>query len=495
MRSRGGGSYRPDATAWAVLALQASGVEPGDLKPARARLAADQLPDGRIAVSSEHHQGYWPTPITVLAWEQAPDFREARSRAVTFLLENTGHHFPRTSDSAVGHDTAIQGWPWIAGTHSWVIPTAAAIMALRVAGQGDHERVKAARRLLLDRQLPEGGWNYGNTVVYGQKLHPMPESTGLALSALAGIARREELAPSLAYLKTRVTMVRTPLSLSWGLLGLGAWGQRPPAGEAWLEECWQRQERYGEYDISAVSLMLLALTTPGGILSLFRAHSQPGKAAMTISRRTFLRLLVGVGGVTAASFYLGKKFLGPTWEEPVFIGSVRSYQADLAGWLLSGFRELGVRVEEIKGKRILLKPNLVETSLGAPHINTHPLVVRGAVEAFLRLGASSVVVAEGPGHIHDTLLVLEESGLAEVLQEDRIPFVDLNYDNGFSRMNAGRFSGLKTFTLPATLTQVDWIVSLAKLKTHHWAGVTLSLKNLFGVMPGYITAGPKMFSM
>jgi uncharacterized protein (DUF362 family) len=212
---------------------------------------------------------------------------------------------------------------------------------------------------------------------------------------------------------------------------------------------------------------------------------------MTISRRTFLQLLLGAGGLTAASIYLGKRFSKPAWQEPVFIGRAGSYQVDLSGLLMSGFRELGVEPGEIKGKRILLKPNLVETSQGAVHINTHPLLVRGAVEAFLKLGAAQVIVAEGPGHNHDTLLILEESGLAEVLQEDRIPFVDLNYDCGFSRINAGRFSSLPTFTLPVALKQVDWIVSLAKLKTHHWAGVTLSLKNLFGVMPGVYYGWPK----
>ena len=118
-------------------------------------------------------------------------------------------------------------------------------------------------------------------------------------------------------------------------------------------------------------------------------------------------------------------------------------------------------------------------------------MVRGAVEAFLKLGAATVVVAEGPGHIHDTLLVLEESGLAEVLREDRIPFVDLNYESGFSQINAGGFSRLKTLTFSATLKQVDWIVSLAKLKTHHITGVTLSLKNLFGLMPGMYYGWPK----
>jgi uncharacterized protein (DUF362 family) len=212
---------------------------------------------------------------------------------------------------------------------------------------------------------------------------------------------------------------------------------------------------------------------------------------MTISRRNFLTGLLGAAGLTAAGYHLGRKFFLPTWEEPVFIAPVRSYQADLANELLLGFLELGVRPAEIKGKRILLKPNLVEPTLGSPHINTHPLVVRGAVEAFLKLGAAKVLVAEAPGHIHDTLLVLEESGLCEVLREDRISFVDLNYESGFIHKNAGGFSRLKTLTLPATLKQVDWIVSLAKLKTHHWAGVTLSLKNLFGLMPGIYYGWPK----
>jgi uncharacterized protein (DUF362 family) len=220
-------------------------------------------------------------------------------------------------------------------------------------------------------------------------------------------------------------------------------------------------------------------------------HSGDRKFKMAISRRTFLKSLLGAGALTLGGYFLGTRFFRPVWEEDVFIGRAGSYQVDLAGLLLSGFRELGVGPTEIKGKKILLKPNLVETSLGISHINTHPLLVRGAVEAFLKLGAASVVVAEGTGHNHDTLLVLEESGLAEVLWEDTIPFVDLNYDCGYSKPNNGGFSRLKTLTLPGTLQQVDWIVSLAKLKTHHWAGVTLSLKNLFGLMPGMYYGWPK----
>jgi uncharacterized protein (DUF362 family) len=175
----------------------------------------------------------------------------------------------------------------------------------------------------------------------------------------------------------------------------------------------------------------------------------------------------------------------------VFVAKAASYEVDLAPILASAFAELGIGRAEVSGKRILLKPNLVETALGRQHINTHPQVVRAAAEALRALGAAEVIVGEGPGHRRDTLLVLEESGLADVLLAEKLRFVDLNRDDGFAVANAGGRSGLLRLTLPATLRSIDWIVSLAKMKTHHWAGVTLTMKNLFGLMPGNFYGWPK----
>ncbi|HKY56202.1 MAG TPA: DUF362 domain-containing protein, partial [Anaerolineales bacterium] len=50
---------------------------------------------------------------------------------------------------------------------------------------------------------------------------------------------------------------------------------------------------------------------------------------------------------------------------------------------------------------------------------------------------------------------------------------------------------MRTLTFPALFKEVDWIVSVAKMKTHHWTGATLSMKNLFGVMPGIYYGWPK----
>lgn len=209
------------------------------------------------------------------------------------------------------------------------------------------------------------------------------------------------------------------------------------------------------------------------------------------TRRDFLLGTLGCGifAVTGGSLIGGCAKWGLGAE--TFIAKAASYEVELASIILSGLKDLDVKPSEIKGKRILLKPNLIEPHAGSGHINTHPLVVRGAAEAFLRLGASKVLVAEGPGHSRDSLLVLEESGLGDVLLEDRLPFVDLNYDAVYTVQNKGRYTRLSTFTFPASLRQADWIVSLAKMKTHHWAGVTLSMKNLFGVMPGSYYGWPK----
>ncbi len=179
------------------------------------------------------------------------------------------------------------------------------------------------------------------------------------------------------------------------------------------------------------------------------------------------------------------------WRAPVFVARSPSYRADLESIVLAGLRELGLGSSWAKGKSVLLKPNLVEPSRDAPQINTHPLLVRAAAEVFRKLGAREVFVAEGPGHCRDAQLVLDQSGLGEILAESRLEFVDLNHDDLTFVPNRLKLSTLPRLALPSALERADIIVSMPKLKTHHWAGVTLSLKNLFGVMPGVFYGWPK----
>ena len=86
----------------------------------------------------------------------------------------------------------------------------------------------------------------------------MPESTGAALAGLAGQVEKKTVARSLDYLQGEVDRLRTPISLGWGLLGLAAWDLWPSNGAALVERCLGNQARYGEYDTSALCLLLLA---------------------------------------------------------------------------------------------------------------------------------------------------------------------------------------------------------------------------------------------
>jgi uncharacterized protein (DUF362 family) len=209
------------------------------------------------------------------------------------------------------------------------------------------------------------------------------------------------------------------------------------------------------------------------------------------TRRRFLKLTATAVGAAAGGSLLGHFTSPKEHKTEVFIAKAESYNSDLRSTILRGLTELGIGASSIRGKRVLLKPNLVEAHKNIDHINTHPLLIRAAVEAFLSLGASHVIVAEAAGHMRDSILVLEESGLAEVLAEDRIPFVDLNESSVVKVNNLGKLSKLEHFYFPEEILNSDIVVSVAKMKTHHWAGVTLSMKNLFGVMPGIVYGWPK----
>jgi uncharacterized protein (DUF362 family) len=164
-----------------------------------------------------------------------------------------------------------------------------------------------------------------------------------------------------------------------------------------------------------------------------------------------------------------------------------AYHEGLVDTVLVGLRACEVAV---RGARVVLKPNLVEYDPRSV-INTHPLLVAAAAEAFRRLDAREVIVAEGPGHRRDTEHVLVASGLHDSLRDIGAPYVDLNVDRVRRTPLQTRFTDLGHLYLPRTVLDADLFVSMPKLKTHHWAGVTLSMKNLFGIVPGSVYGWPK----
>ena len=276
--NRPGGKGRPDASCWAILALEAAGTRSDVVGRARQALAKAQCSDGRICISPQHVDACWPTPLAILAWHGSPEYEGPRNKAVQFLLQFEQVRTVSSGQTPLGHNGTIRGWPWIAETHAWVEPTAYALMALRVCRYTSHSRTRDAVRLLLDRQLPGGGWNYGNTTVFGQELRPMPETTGPALEALAGMTPRDVVEKSIVYLRSRREHLDTPMSLAWAILGLHAWQERPEQAQEQILRVLAAQDQYGPCDTISLSLLLLAWQCQTGLVrSLEHTGSQDDK--------------------------------------------------------------------------------------------------------------------------------------------------------------------------------------------------------------------------
>jgi hypothetical protein len=255
-----GGPSASEPAALTALALACHGDFEAAKRPAH-WLAEIQARDGAVGVVASQTTPAWATSLAILAWnflgkltEQAC-FADCQDRAIRWSLAARGTTSARQAH--VGHDTTLAGWSWADNTHSWVEPTALFVMALKTVGLAEHPRTREAVRLLIDRLLPEGGCNYGNTVVLGQTLLPHVQPTGLALAALAGeVASDPRIEMSLLYLERELSGETTTASLCYGLLGLAAHGMRPAQATGWLATALDRET---SQETSCYKLALLAL--------------------------------------------------------------------------------------------------------------------------------------------------------------------------------------------------------------------------------------------
>ena len=213
-----------------------------------------------------------------------------------------------------------------------------------------------------------------------------------------------------------------------------------------------------------------------------------------LMRATQLGLAVGAAGLGVGAILeriprspWDPKAFPPPGRASVAVLRATSYAGDLEQTVMEGLRLVGA---DVTGKSVLLKPNLVEID-PASGINTDPRLIAATVAVMKRMGARSVTVGEGPGHRRDMQYVLKVSGLGDLLRDVNAPFVDLN-TAGVTRspLRTG-WTQLGELWLPTEVLDADVVVSMPKMKTHHWAGVTLSLKNMFGVVPGRIYGWPK----
>lgn len=512
----GGWGYAPgqpahlEPTCLALLALSADAAGHRAIIDAALRfLEINSLGDGGYRLERGRPQALWPTSLvlfTRLVLCQEPAAQAKEGAASTQDLQKIANRLLGIQGRVVADDPEVAdmmdidlkrvGWPWALNTFSWVEPTSWACLSLRMANRGSEPRVIEGIRLLLDRAFDQGGINYGNRLILGRMTEPIPTPTALMLLAVQGYAH-PRIQAARQYLRSAVEKTSDLEHLGWAKLALHA--QDEDASD--LDERIRKSYEANTADGRPMSVVRHALTAlalgEGNPFRLSKtarkpeeippnATPMPDHVDTSMKPGLFARVKGKFRGVLVRGI---EAMRAPPAFGAVHIARAEKYEDDLLGVIKKQYEHYRPHVP-MNGKRIVLKPNLVEWHRDKV-INTDPRFVSAVIELCKSEGASDIIVAEGPGHWRNVEFLVEESGMGEVLRKHGVRFVDLNHDEPVKVMNLGRLTGLEYLYLTRTVTNADVFISLPKLKMHHWAGATLSLKNLFGTLPGICYGWPK----
>ena len=126
--------------------------------------------------------------------------------------------------------------------------------------------------------------------------------------------------------------------------------------------------------------------------------------------------------------------------------------------------------------RVLIKPNLLTDKEPESGIVTHPEIVRAVIKVLKDINAQ-IYVGDSPSALHADIeevnRVWERSGVKQVTEQEGIELVRFSQSQWY-----------KKFPLTTWLSEVDYLISLPKFKTHDLTILTGAIKNLFGLIPG-----------
>ncbi|MGL4421359.1 MAG: DUF362 domain-containing protein, partial [Gemmataceae bacterium] len=344
-------------------------------------------------------------------------------------------------------NVSLMGWPWAEGTFSWVEPTSWACLSLRLAGRGETPRVQEGLRLLLDRAFTSGGANYGNRMILGKSTEPIPGPSAMMLLALQGVDD-PRVDAALGYLRTHTRQTTDLEHLAQIKLAL-ACHPTEAANAAMFEEldtkirgALVRETLAGPGRLALAALALeapgrnpLRVTEPGRVA---QSETSRGPSPFAAPKRS---LGERISATARGILVNGMNRLRPLpATSAVHIARCPDYATPILPLLKQQFEHFRPHLPNFVGKRVVLKPNLVEYRQ-AKVINTDPRLIDAVIQLFQEAGAGEVVVAEGPGHWRNVQFLVEESGLGAVLRARGVSFVDINHDEPLKELNLGRTTG------------------------------------------------------
>ena len=217
-----------------------------------------------------------------------------------------------------------------------------------------------------------------------------------------------------------------------------------------------------------------------------------------LTRRDWLALSGLAVGAMAVRPAEGARPVANSPAEPVSVAKVRSYDEDLTARFRQMFDQIGGIDKQVKGKTVGIKVNLTGGgnfpgyTTGDTHW-VHPRVVGAAVAAFGALGAKRIRILEGAEArkrrytLGDKLL---SGGWDVAAIRNAAPLVEFEDTDPLGQ--AKQYSLLKVqskpYVFPAfqmnhSYEDVDFFVSMGKMKNHEEMGLTICIKNLFGITP------------
>ncbi|MFP4362817.1 MAG: DUF362 domain-containing protein [Spirochaetia bacterium] len=136
---------------------------------------------------------------------------------------------------------------------------------------------------------------------------------------------------------------------------------------------------------------------------------------------------------------------------------------------------------DVKGKNVLIKPNLLSGAMPEKAVTTHPEILRAAIRKVKKEGAARILVGDSPG-FHNSNTAAEKAGLLEVIREEGGALWTV-----FEKMtsfHSSKAKFVKEFQLAKQVEDVDIIINLPKMKNHQLMYITGAMKNLFGLVSG-----------
>ena len=207
--------------------------------------------------------------------------------------------------------------------------------------------------------------------------------------------------------------------------------------------------------------------------------------------------------LAASALYAAPQKPATAPSQPVSVAKIRTYDGDLAAQFLTMFDQIGGISNQVRGKTVAIKMNLT----GGGHFDgytsgdthwVHPKVAGAVTAALGRLGAKRIRILESANgrqrnaRLEDKLLAGGWDVAALKNAAPVVEFEDTDQPQGkpYSTLKVGS----KPYVFPAfnvnrSYEDCDFFVSVGKMKNHEEMGITLSMKNLFGITPTALYGG------